>query len=246
MIAAPPDVARPPEDATKTRTGLAYKVISGAAGGKKPGPTDVVTVHYTGWTTDGKMFDSSRVRGQVASFPLNQVIAGWTEGLQLIGEGQTGRFWIPVELAYRNMPGRPQGMLVFDVELVKVAEVREPPPAPSDVARAPDDARRTATGLRYKVIREGDGGRKPTVRSVVTCDYTGWTTDGKMFDSSIPRGAPSSFPLNRVIPGWTEGLQLMTQGAVFRFWIPADLAYGNRPGAPAGTLVFDVELHSFR
>ena len=96
------------------------------------------------------------------------------------------------------------------------------------------------------MIREGTGRRQPTARSVVTCDYTGWTTDGQCFDSSIPRGAPSSFPLNRVIAGWTEGLQLMKQGAIYRFWIPANLAYGNRPGRPMGTLVFDIELHSFR
>ena len=75
--------------------------------------------------------------------------------------------------------------------------------------------------------------------------YTGWTTDGKMFDSSVVRGSPSSFSLNAVIPGWTEGVQLMKKGDTFRFWIPGKLAYGDkpkRPGAPAGTLVFDVEL----
>ncbi|MFT4975576.1 MAG: FKBP-type peptidyl-prolyl cis-trans isomerase [Myxococcota bacterium] len=246
MIPAPPDVAAPPEDATKTRSGLAYKVLSGEPGGKKPGPTDRVTVHYSGWTTDGKLFDSSRSRGQPASFGLNEVIPGWTEGLQLMATGQSVRFWIPMALAYRGQPGRPYGLLVFDVDLLNVAEVREPPAVPSDVAAPPADARRTATGLRYKVIKEGDGGRKPTARSAVTCDYTGWTTDGKCFDSSIPRGAPSSFPLNRVIKGWTEGLQLMSKGAIFRFWIPKELAYNNQPGRPMGTLVFDIELHNFR
>ncbi|MFT5686897.1 MAG: FKBP-type peptidyl-prolyl cis-trans isomerase [Myxococcota bacterium] len=246
MIPAPPDVAAPPADAKKTASGLAYKVLSGADGRKKPGPTDRVTVHYTGWTTDGKMFDSSKSRGQPASFALNGVIAGWTEGLQLIGEGQTGRFWIPMSLAYRGQPGRPHGMLVFDVELLTVAEVRVPPATPSNVGRPPPDARKTATGLRYIVLAEGKGGRTPTARSSVTVHYTGWTTDGKCFDSSIPRGAPSSFPLNRVIAGWTEGLQLMTVEAKFRFWIPKELAYNNTPGRPQGTLVFDVEMLSFR
>ena len=246
MIPAPPDVSAPPADAKKTASGLAYKVISGAAGGKKPGPTDRVTVHYSGWTTDGKMFDSSKVRGQPASFPLNGVIAGWTEGLQLIGEGQTGRFWIPMSLAYRGQPGRPHGMLVFDVELITVAEVRVAPPSPSNVGRPPPDAKKTATGLHYIVLEEGTGGRTPTARSTVTVHYTGWTTDGECFDSSIPRGAPSSFPLNRVIAGWTEGLQLMTRDAKYRFWIPKELAYNNSPGRPMGTLVFDVEMLNFR
>jgi len=74
--------------------------------------------------------------------------------------------------------------------------------------------------------------------------YTGWTTGGKMFDSSVVRGAPTSFPLNRVIKGWTEGVQLMVVGEKRRFWIPADLAYGNNPspGYPSGMLVFDIEL----
>ena len=76
--------------------------------------------------------------------------------------------------------------------------------------------------------------------------YTGWTTDGKAFDSSVARGKPATFPLNRVIAGWTEGLQLMTVGEERRFWIPQDLAYKGRPGPPAGMLVFDVELLEFK
>ena len=82
----------------------------------------------------------------------------------------------------------------------------------------------------------------------MTVHYSGWTTDGKLFDSSVKRGSPASFPLNRVIKGWTEGLQLMEVGEKRRFWIPADLAYGNSPGGgrPGGLLVFDVELLSIK
>jgi FKBP-type peptidyl-prolyl cis-trans isomerase len=79
-----------------------------------------VTVHYTGWTTDGQMFDSSVDDGQPATFALNEVIPGWTEGLQLMVEGEQRRLWIPGSLAYGNQPGQPQGMLVFDVELIKI------------------------------------------------------------------------------------------------------------------------------
>ena len=102
----------------------------------------------------------------------------------------------------------------------------------------------TATGLQYEVITEGKGAR-PKATDTVSVHYTGWTPDGKMFDSSVVRGEPTSFPLNRVIPGWTEGVQLMKVGDKARFWIPSDLAYGDkpkRPGAPAGPLVFDIEL----
>ena len=77
-----------------------------------------MTVHYSGWTTDGKLFDSSVTRGKTISFPLKGVIAGWTEGLQLMVAGEKRRFWIPEELAYKGAPGAPQGTLVFDVELI--------------------------------------------------------------------------------------------------------------------------------
>ena len=86
----------------------------------RPGPISLVQVHYTGWTTDGKMFDSSVTRGRPAMFPLNRVIAGWTEGLQLMTEDEKARIWVPEEMAYKGMAGKPAGMLVFDVELIKV------------------------------------------------------------------------------------------------------------------------------
>ncbi len=244
MIPAPEDVAWPPVDAHTTPSGLAIKVLKGAEGAK-PGPYDHVTVHYTGWTTDGEMFDSSVLRGQPATFPLNRVIKGWTEGLQLMNVGSTARLWIPAELAYGNTPGRPQGMLVFDVELLSYKEGPKPPATPEDVAEPPADAQKTASGLAYKALSEGSGGAKPSAGSTVTVHYSGWTTDGQLFDSSVLRGQPASFPLNRVIPGWTEGVQLMRQGQKMRFWIPVHLAYNNAPGAPKGMLVFDVELLSF-
>ena len=121
-VPAPPDVAAPPADAAKTASGLASKVLAPGTGLNHPGPTDKVRVHYTGWTTDGKMFDSSISRGKPAVFPLDGVIAGWGEGVQLMVEGEKRRFWIPAKLAYANDKTRPQGMLVFDVELVDIVK----------------------------------------------------------------------------------------------------------------------------
>ncbi len=244
-IPAPADVAAPPADATVTASGLAYKVLQPGTGKDHPGAEDTVEVHYTGWMTDGTMFDSSRKRGETATFPLNHVISGWTEGVQLMVEGETTRFWIPADLAYGDTPrrpGGPYGTLVFDIELISIDR---PIPAPADVAAPPADAVRTSSGLAYKVLQAGTGTQAPAPTDTVTVHYTGWTTDGKMFDSSVKRGEPASFPLNRVIAGWTEGVQLMVVGEKTRFWIPADLAYGDppkRPGAPAGMLVFDIEL----
>ncbi len=355
MPETPPDVAAVPADAQKTESGLASKVLKEGTGEKKPSAADTVTVHYSGWTTDGKLFDSSVQRGQPTSFPLSNVIKGWTEGLQLMTTGEKRRFWIPADLAYGENPGggRPGGMLVFDVELLEIKESpklpddlektaggvgyqqlspatgegkpgaddlvtfhfkgstmegqmmqdthsqpapptvplsqlppemkeilgamgpgekrkawlpeqRLPggyivaelelvsfkaappaPPVPTDVAALPEDAEKSESGLAWKVLTPApEGAAKPKATDTVKVHYTGWTTDGEMFDSSVTRGEPAQFPLNGVIKGWTEGVQLMGVGEKRRFWIPAELAYGENPGGgrPGGMLVFDIEL----
>ena len=119
-IPAPADVAAPPADATTTATGLASRVLEAGTGTEHPGPRSRVLVHYSGWTTDGEMFDSSVTRGEPIALGLHQVIAGWTEGVQLMVEGEKRRLWIPERLAYGGRPGAPAGMLVFDVELIRI------------------------------------------------------------------------------------------------------------------------------
>jgi FKBP-type peptidyl-prolyl cis-trans isomerase len=246
MIETPTDVNAIPGDAEITQTGLAFKILVAGNGGEQPAAADTVTVHYSGWTTDGKLFDSSVQRGQSTSFPLNQVIKGWTEGLQLMTIGEKRRFWIPAALAYGENAGggRPRGMLVFDVELLAIKAAPKPPEVPVDVAAAPDSAEVTKSGLASRMIKAGTGSQHPSKSDMVTVHYSGWTTDGKLFDSSVARGEPTSFGLFQVIAGWTEGVQLMVEGETRRFWIPGKLAYGEKPqgGAPGGTLVFDVEL----
>jgi FKBP-type peptidyl-prolyl cis-trans isomerase len=244
---APADVAAPPVGAEKTPSGLASEVLRPGTGTAHPHAWDQVTVNYTGWTTDGQMFDTSAARAEPATFGLGTVIAGWTEGLQLMVVGERRRFWIPAKLAYGEAPrpGAPAGMLVFDVELLKITPGKEPIAVPRDVAAPPKNATRTASGLAYVTLTRGNGKQHPHPRDRVRVHYSGWTTDGKMFDSSVERGEPAEFRLNGVIKGWTEGVQLMVVGDKTRFWIPGELAYGNspsRPGVPSGMLVFDIEL----
>jgi FKBP-type peptidyl-prolyl cis-trans isomerase len=247
-LPAPADVAAAPADAEKTASGLASKVLQPGTGKDHPSAEDTVKVHYTGWMTDGKMFDSSVTRGQPAEFPLDHVIKGWTEGLQLMVEGEKRRFWIPGNLAYGETPRRPGGpfgMLVFDVELLGIKKAPPAPAVPTDVAAVPKTAKKTESGLAYRVLTKGKGKVHPTAASTVKVHYTGWTTDGKRFDSSVVRGQPAEFPLNGVIKGWTEGVQLMVEGEKARFWIPGKMAYGDEPGPPGrpfGMLVFDIEL----
>lgn len=104
----------------------------------------------------------------------------------------------------------------------------------------------TKSGLQYEIITEGTG-KRPMATDMVTVHYEGTHTDGSVFDSSIQRGQPAEFPLNRVIAGWTEGVQLMKEGAKYKFYIPSNLAYGasGTPGGPIGPnedLIFTVEL----
>lgn len=240
-----------------TASGLQYMVLSeGPAGGYSPKAEDIVDVQYVGTLTDGMEFDSSLKRGAAARFPLNRVIPGWTEGVQLMSEGDKFRFFIPPNLAYgeAGTPGGPIGpneALIFDVELVKVAS----PDRNLSAARKFLDengrkagVKTTASGLQYQILAEGPaGGRSPSDANKVSVHYEGRLVDGTVFDSSYERGEPIEFPLANVIPGWTEGVQLMSEGDKFRFYIPPGLAYGEAgtPGGPIGpneALIFDVEL----
>jgi peptidylprolyl isomerase len=119
-------------------------------------------------------------------------------------------------------------------------EVKEP----FELAEPPATALKTASGISWEILKAGTGTIRPTLTSAVVVHYSGWTTDGEMFDSSHGRGEPATFGVTQVITGWTEILQLMVQGEKRRVWIPGHLAYDNstRPDAPKGTLIFEMEL----
>ena len=124
-----------------------------------------------------------------------------------------------------------------------VAETAETP-APAKQAQKGDGYTTTASGLKYKVLKQGKG-RSPKATDIVLVNYEGKLTDGTIFDSSYQRGEPISFPLNRVIAGWTEGLQLMKEGSTYEFYIPYQLAYGEMGGGPIppkADLIFKVDL----
>jgi FKBP-type peptidyl-prolyl cis-trans isomerase len=146
---------------------------------------------------------------------------------------------------------RPVVVLLVVIAALSGCRLKEEPaaaiPAPPDVAAPPADAVRTPSGLASKVLQVGMSNVRPSAHSTVRVHYTGWTPDGKMFDSSVARGEPIEMPVNQFIPGWVEGLQLMVVGEKRRFWIPGSLAYGDGPPGgpgdpPRGMLVFDIEL----
>jgi FKBP-type peptidyl-prolyl cis-trans isomerase len=235
---APPDVAGPPPNAERTKSGLAYVVLQESGGDNRPNAWDRVTLRYAGWTTAGELFDGS----SRAIFDVDDVMPGWQEALQRMDAGDRVRAWIPEALTRPGRAGAPPGTLVFDIELLSIERRPEPPRAPAHVAAPPPDAQKSPSGLAYRFLAKGKGGARPQPSSRVRLHYSAWTTDGERFDSSVVLGRPRTVSLRSVIPGWREGLQLMAEGDKAVLWIPEKLAYGGAAGAPRGTLVYELEL----
>jgi len=230
----------------KTNSGLEYTIVEQGSGAKAA-PGKIVRVHYTGYFEDGTTFDSSVERGEPIEFPLGKgmVIPGWEEGISLLRVGDKAKLYIPYHLAYGESGRGPipaKSNLIFDVELVEVKEI--PQVIPFNVEGK--DTIATESGLKYIVVGQGNG-KKAEAGKVVTVHYTGYLTNGEMFDSSVQRGQTFKFILGQgqVISGWDEGVALMSEGSRYRLVIPSNLGYGNREigPIPAGsTLIFDVEL----
>jgi len=229
-----------------TESGLKYEVITLGAG-DKPGESDKVEVHYHGTLLDGTVFDSSVDRGETIKFGLNQVIRGWTEGLQLMPTGSKFKFTIPPELAYgeRKTGSIPSNStLIFEVELFSIEKI-EKAFVDTDF-NLPGKEEVTESGLRMIIHKEGSGD-VAKVGQTVYVHYTGLLETGKKFDSSHDRGQEFSFKLGqgRVIKGWEEALALMKPGEKRTLIIPPELGYGESaagPIPPNSILIFEVEL----
>jgi FKBP-type peptidyl-prolyl cis-trans isomerase len=235
-------VETPPADAVKTDSGLAYKITAPGRGSVHPTPNDLVKVVTLFWTKESVESKPSSLSTPTQPILVGAIVApGLREALALMTTGQRMRLWIPEKLAFAGAAGKPKGPLMVDVMLL---DIIAPPATPSDVAAPPADAMKTKSGLASKILKPGTGTVRPKSNSVVTVHYTGWTPNGQIFDSSVIKGQPATFPLGDVIKGWSEGVQLMVEGEVRRFWIPGHLAYDgvDQAGVPRGPLVFDVEL----
>ncbi|MFT4545958.1 MAG: peptidylprolyl isomerase [Bacteroidia bacterium] len=238
-------------DTITTASGLQY-IIWKKGDGAQPENGDKVSVHYAGRLLDGSPFDDSYKRGKPFEFPLGggRVIKGWDEGIAFLNVGDSATLIIPSELGYgsADRPTIPaNSTLIFDVQLMDVKKVIKPVPYET----AGFDTVSTGTGLRYIRLNKTDG-VAVTPGSTVAVHYTGYLYDGTVFDSSITRGEPISFPIgvNRVIKGWDEGIALLKVGEKARLLIPYQLAYGERGAGgmikPKADLIFDVELVSVK
>ncbi len=238
-----------PKEFTTTKSGLKYRILR-KSDEEKPTARDKVKVNYKGWLDGGKVFDSSYgANGQPIEFPLKGVIAGWTEGMQFVGEGGMIELEIPYQLGYGaagappDIPGK--ATLHFIIELLEVTPGPKPlDPGPSD-KDAPEEFTTTTSGLKYRIRRRSEG-KKATANNKVKVHYKGWLDDESVFDSSYDRGQPIEFPLRQVIAGWTEGMQLVGEGGMIELEVPYKLGYGESgrpPIIPAkANLHFLVEL----
>jgi peptidylprolyl isomerase len=241
------------EDAFETtESGLRYVILEEGDGDVSPETGQVVSVHYTGWLEDGTTFDSSIERGQPFSFPLGQqaVIAGWDEGIALLQVGDKARLIIPSELAYGEAGGGsvipPDATLIFDVELVDIAEGAPEAPVVVD----PDDYVVTDSGLQYYDMVVGDG-PSPEAGQVATMHFTLWLEDGTLLGSTLSSAQPVQALVGsgQLFAGWEEGLQGMQTGGSRQLVIPPELAFGEE-GTPDGAIppntgvIIEMELLS--
>jgi peptidylprolyl isomerase len=234
--------------AQKSEGGLTYYVLE-PGNGPKAKINDNAYVHYTGWLPDGTIYSSSRNVGNAVRITVGagDVIEGWDLGLQLMSAGSKIRFEIPAKLAFgkegygNRVP--PNSKVYLDLEMVSITpeiKVRKWDASGKDTLITP-------SGLKYIVFVPGTGDLiKPD--NLVTVDYSGYFTDGKLFDSSVKREEPLKFPVGAgfVIDGWDEAIQLMRLESKFQLIVPARLAYGEAgslPEIPANAdLIFDIEV----
>ncbi len=261
--------------AQKTDSGI-YYIMEEEGEGEHPTKNETITAHYHGSLLDGTVFDSSVDRGQPFKFQLGRVIKGWQEAMGMMKPGGKGKFIIPSNLAYGErgagkMIG-PNTPLIFDIELFNKEEAERLEAEAKEKAKAQareqaekddalikehlaklgieNDAKRADSGIYYTIEKEGEG-ENPTVSNTVKVHYHGSLLDGTVFDSSVDRGQPTSFPLNRVVKGWQEAIPLLKPGGKGTFYIPSGLCYGPtpRPGGkipPNAILIFEVELFEIK
>ncbi|MHC4512412.1 MAG: FKBP-type peptidyl-prolyl cis-trans isomerase [Planctomycetota bacterium] len=241
----PADKEKPLED------GLRYTVMK-AGKGDKPAATDICELRFALFNNTGQLLACSEMPGYrnlkvKRDEGLAKMLKFFSQALAVLNVGERCRFQVPAKLCYGAQAQGPllpaNSETIWELELVRtITPLPLPPFAMSPLAKTT----RTKSGLVYEVIKVG-AGKTPGPTDRVEVHYAGWLTNGTLFDASFSRGETVTFPLGQVIPGWTEGLQLMKEGAVYKFTIPGDLAYGIRGQPRAGigpneTLVFHVEL----
>jgi peptidylprolyl isomerase len=254
LIISPSDVAAPLADAQVTASGLAMKVLKPGSGADHPAVNDCVTVSFKAWKRDGTLFSTSTTMNDSDVLCLNVALIGVSEGLKEMTVGEKRRLWIPADLTFRadehHGEKRPEDEepphkdLTFDLELLSILKA---PPTPADLKQPPATAVRTASGLAYQVLNSGTGTTHPSPKSTVTVHFSAWQNDGRLFETTVLANHPAVVRLATAPEGWRQALCTMVAGEKKRFWIPAALAFGEKPANrfnPPGDLVYEIELLS--
>jgi peptidylprolyl isomerase len=237
--------------ADRQESGL-YIITEKEGSEEKPTLKDFVTINYTGYLLDGTVFDSN---GETpVTFPLGNLIEGWQEGIPHFGRGGKGKLIIPPGIGYGDRASGPipaNSVLVFDIE---VFDFSNTPPVPKIVdideyimENGIEGMVKSESGL-YMSIENPGSDEKPTINDFLTLTYTGYLTDGTVFDGTEEEPITFSFPMSDLILGWQEGIPNLGRGGKAKFIIPPHLGYGERDnGAIPGysVLVFDLEIFDF-
>lgn len=246
IISAPTPWDAKGKDTITTASGMKIVWFETHPDSAMPKAGQKVSVHYSGFLLNGKLFDSSVEKNMPLPFMLGrgQVIKGWDEGIAMMHKGDKAKFIIPASLAYGNRGNGmipPGATLMFDVQLVDIMM----PPKPWDAKGK--DTITTASGLKIVYFEKHPEAPMAGAGKNVSVQYSGFLTDGTLFDSSVERGQPYSFQcgMGRVIKGWDEGIALLHKGEKAKLIVPPSLGYGQNANGkipPNSTLIFDVML----
>jgi len=241
----PTDVARPPPDARRSPSGVISKVLQAGHGPERAERNDCVTALYTIWKRDGSLLGGSRYWSQPGRTCLRTMFPGMAEAVKQMAPGERRRLWIPAALTYvGDDDDKPVALdVTVDFELLAIQKA---PPVPPDLKAPPPKASKLESGISFRRLKNGNGTQHPSGTSKMLLHFSGWTVGGDLIESSVMAGTPATFDLITAMRGWREVLKLMVTGDKVRVWIPAALAFGNKPrrGQPKGDLVYELELLS--
>lgn len=248
-VAAPPDCAAPPADASTLPSGIAWRRLLDGNGDSSPGPNDVVTLEYAVWKRDGSLVDSTRQNGQPLVQSVRTLARSLQSSVQAMRPGEERLLWLP-----ENSPVRADTKVsTFPITLqLALKSFIQAPATPNHLESPPPRAKRTPSGLAYELLGPAPAtatdAPHPRPDSQVEILHTIWSSDGAIVESTELAQHPALYIQADLLPGLREGIRLLHVGETARFWIPAPLAFGEhaRRGRPQGPLVADVKLLSIR
>lgn len=235
---SPQELAGPPASATKLPSGISTRELRAGTGKVSPRPQDWIAFFALGRRTDGTVVQNTFANPEPIRMQMSRLIPAWQTAVAAMVAGEQRRFWFPADLAPKNPTTGVQEAVVFDLELVAVLRMGDPPTA----LKAPDPkAQQAGFGSWTLTMKEGKAGAKATRQDAALLNFTLWNDAGQTLSTTALDGRPTLFPLDRVMTSFADCVEGMAIGEVRRCWISAARNEGF-PGAPTGALIFELEL----